>query len=593
MRHGSQVWFRLAALLSFFAGFSACTDRAPTEVGLRASSNSSTSVTVTSAAPNSTLQDTTLNVHVFGSGFDRGSKAQWAQSGVVSPDVTTNSTQYVSSTELAANITVAVTASPGSYDILVTTSHGTKGIGTELFTIASRPVTTVTVTPAAVTMASTSTFGLTATTYDHAGKVLTGRLVTWSTNNPSAATVSSTGLVTAQSPGSATITATSEGMSGTSAISVIAIPSGSLVFSALTTGSTHTCGIAGGAAYCWGYNSDGQVGNGPTSAAVPLPAPVSGGLSFAALSAGYWATCGIAASGPSYCWGANVTGLFGDGSQTNSLTPVPAASGLTLAALYQGDQHTCGLTAGGVAYCWGWNHYGQLGNGSTTDGPAPVAVSGGMAFATISTSGPADHTCGVTTGGSAYCWGFNQSGQIGAPTSGACTLPLNRRATVPCALAPVAVSGGLTFTAVSVGYSHTCGLTASGAAYCWGDNSTGELGDGTTTNRSVPVAVAGGLTFTAVSVGLRASCGLAPSGAMYCWGSNAHGDLGDGSNVTRTTPVPVLGGMTFATVGVGAGQVCGLTSGGTLYCWGENLRGQLGNGTTTDSYTPVKVAGQP
>ena len=284
MTHGSQLFFRLAALVSLVAGFSACTDRPPSVVGLRASSNSG-SVTVTSAAPDSTLQDTTLDVRVFGSGFDRGSKAQWAQSGVVSSNVTTNSTKYLSSTQLTANITVAITASTGRYDILVTTSQGIKGIGTELFTIASRPVATVTVTPATATMASTSTLGLTATTYDHAGKVLTGRFVTWATSNPAAATVSSTGLVTAQAPGTATITATSEGVSGTSAITVTAIPSGNLDFSSLTAGSTHTCGLAGGAAYCWGYNSDGQVGNGSTSAAVPLPTAVLGGLSFAALSA--------------------------------------------------------------------------------------------------------------------------------------------------------------------------------------------------------------------------------------------------------------------------------------------------------------------
>src|SRR5207302_10669128 len=117
MRHGAQVFVQLAATLSLVAALSACSDRTPTVVGLRASSSSGGSVTVTSAAPDSALQDTTINVHVFGSGFDRGSKAQWARSGVVSPNVTTNSTQYVSSTELAANITVAVTASPGSYDI--------------------------------------------------------------------------------------------------------------------------------------------------------------------------------------------------------------------------------------------------------------------------------------------------------------------------------------------------------------------------------------------------------------------------------------------------------------------------------------------
>ena len=598
MRYCSQLFIRLAAAFSLMAAFSACSDRAPTMAGLRASSSSGGSVTVTSANPNSAPQDTTIDVHVFGSGFDRGSNAQWAQSGVVSPNVTTNSTKYVSSTELAANITVAVTASTGSYDILVTTSHGIKGIGTELFTISSRPVATVTVSPAAVTMASTSTFGLTATTYDHAGKVLTGRFVTWTTSNAAAATVSSTGLVTAQAAGSATITATSEGVSGTSAITTTAIPTGSLVFSALSTGSKHVCGLTGGgAAYCWGFNYYGELGNGTITGSpndpTPLPGPVSGGLSFASLSAGFWATCGIATSGASYCWGQNVTGLFGDGTGNNSLTPVPAASGLALTVLTQGDQHTCGLTAAGTPYCWGWNHYGQLGVGTTMDSPVPVAVSGGLTFATINTSGPADHTCGLTIGGVAYCWGANGSGQIGAPTSDLCPSFSRKGSPSVCAMSPVAVSGGLTFSMVSAGASHTCGVTTGGATYCWGDNAGGELGDGTTTNRSTPVAVAGGLTFSAVSAGWGFSCGLTAGGAAYCWGANDHGQLGDGTNTGRTTPVAVLGGLSFATLRTGAYFVCGLTSGGTAYCWGSNLDGQLGDGATADSYTPVKVAGQP
>ena len=138
MRHGSHLFIPFAAAVSL-AAFSACSDRTTPVVGLRASSSGG-GVTVSSSNPNSALQDTTINVHVFGSGFDRGSKAQWAQSGVVSSNVTTNSTKYLSSTQLTANITVAITASTGRYDILVTTSQGIKGIGTELFTIASRPV---------------------------------------------------------------------------------------------------------------------------------------------------------------------------------------------------------------------------------------------------------------------------------------------------------------------------------------------------------------------------------------------------------------------------------------------------------------------
>jgi len=119
----------------------ACQDTAPTEApNAPRFSSASGSVTVTSTAPDSASQDTTLNVHVFGSGFDRGSNAQWAQSGVVSPNVTTNSTQFVSSQELVANITIAITASTGFYDVLVTTSKGQKGIGTELFTVKKKTV---------------------------------------------------------------------------------------------------------------------------------------------------------------------------------------------------------------------------------------------------------------------------------------------------------------------------------------------------------------------------------------------------------------------------------------------------------------------
>src|SRR5882672_9393859 len=194
----------LSALVLLAAVCSACSDHAPTAPGIRASPSGSGSVTVTSANPNNAPQDTTVNLHVFGSGFDRGSKAQWGQNGVASPEVTTNSTQYVSSTELIANITIASTATAGSYDIAVTTSKGIKGIGSELFIISARPVASVAVSPSTATMAVSSTFGLTATTYDKAGKVLTGRLVTLTTSDAAVATVSASGLVTALAQGSAT-----------------------------------------------------------------------------------------------------------------------------------------------------------------------------------------------------------------------------------------------------------------------------------------------------------------------------------------------------------------------------------------------------
>ena len=184
------------------------------------------------------------------------------------------------------------------------------------------------------------------------------------------------------------------------------------------------------------------------------------------------------------------------------------------------------------------------------------------------------HTCGVTTGGAAYCWGNDGSGLRSS--------------------SPLAVSGGLSFATVSAG-DHTCGVTTAGAAYCWGDNFFAQLGDGTTTTRTSPVAVLGGLTFATVSAGVSHTCGVTTAGAAYCWGSNATGQLGDGTTTRHMSPVAVAGGLTFAVVSAGDGgpHTCGVTLDGAAYRRGDNGFGQLGDGTGLDSNVPVRVAGQP
>src|SRR5207248_471869 len=160
-------------------------------------------------------------------------------------------------------------------------------------------------------------------------------------------------------------------------------------------------------------------------------------------------------------------------------------------------------------------------------------------------------TCGVTTSGTAYCWGS----VVGDSTI------TNR-------LVPTPVAGGLTFASVSAGVlAHTCGVTTGGVAYCWGGNLAGELGDGTTNMPEfVPTPVAGSLTFTTLSAGPGDTCGVTTSGAAYCWGYNAFGQLGDGTTISRLIPTPVTGGLTFAVVSAGVevetGHACGVTRGG-------------------------------
>ncbi|NBT26267.1 MAG: hypothetical protein EBT09_06875, partial [Actinobacteria bacterium] len=358
--------------------------------------------------------------------------------------------------------------------------------------------------------------------------------------------------------------------------------------SRLASGYGHTCGLASnGFTYCWGFNGSGELGDGSTTDRV-TPAAVAGGLKFASLSAAGQHTCGLVASGAAYCWGNNSHGQLGNGTagenwgdSANRMVPVAVTGGLTFTSIVAGRYHTCGLTLASTAYCWGDNSNGQLGDGTTGGGnltsrTAPVAVTGGLTFTSLVAG--LSYTCGLVSVGTAYCWGSNPWGNLGDGTTG------TDRPT------PVAVTGGLTFTSLVAGQSHTCGLSSGGAVYCWGMNAYGQIGDGTTAERLTPTAVTGGVAFTRLVRGSNHTCGLAAGGTVYCWGNNGTGQLGDGTQGTNSTaPVAATAGRTFTNLVGGDLHTCGLDSSGTVYCWGWNNYGQLGDGTTTDRRTPVQV----
>jgi alpha-tubulin suppressor-like RCC1 family protein len=301
------------------------------------------------------------------------------------------------------------------------------------------------------------------------------------------------------------------------------------------------------------------------------------------ITAGTYATCGIAAGSQAYCWGSNYQGTIGDGTTTLRTAPTPVAGGLSFAAITAGYDHACGLTVSGVAYCWGSNPYGQVGDGTFSSPRLVPTQVSGGLTFTMLESGTYQ-ACALVAGGAAYCWGINHNGRLGDGTT------INRSVPTP-------VIGGLSFTSIVSGDNHTCGLVSGGVAYCWGLNNHGQVGDGSLTDRYQPTPVAGGHTFTMLTLGYGDTCGLTESGEAFCWGANPFGELGDGSTTDRSLPTPVSGGVRFVSVSSGGFLSCGITPGGAAMCWGLNHdfegkgAGQLGDGTTIDRHVPTAVAG--
>jgi alpha-tubulin suppressor-like RCC1 family protein len=454
------------------------------------------------------------------------------------------------------------------------------------------PAVTYTITMAPATVAIGGSVPRTAAVKDGSGTVSTPTL-TWSSENPSVATVSAAGLVTGVTAGTVTLRASANGATGSTIVTVM-----NLAATDLFVGSRSGCAhIAGSALYCWGNNGAGVIGSlgddeicyvdlpCSTTPRVGVSAPL-----FTQLTMGAAHTCGITGAGIAYCWGRNDGNQLGAASSEScrvlaaalacSHAPVLVEGGHTFTVLSVGSEggQTCGLTADGEAWCWG--------SLPTSSIRAPVAVPGSLSFTSVLTG--TLHTCGLTAAGTAYCWGASDLGPIG--TSGAASPN------------PAAVSGGLVFTLLSAAYDHTCGIASTGAAYCWGANASGQLGDGTTTTRAAPTAVAGGISFATISAGHDHTCGVTPAGKAYCWGANEDaggnqgGQLGDGSKTSRLTPVPVSGGLTFAEVQATRNFTCGRTTSGRIYCWGGNRYGNLGIGAHGDFdfvTTPVGLAGLP
>jgi len=257
-----------------------------------------------------------------------------------------------------------------------------------------------------------------------------------------------------------------------------------------------------------------------------------------------------------------------------------------VSVLAAGDTHSCAITTAGETYCWGYNGSGQLGDNSTAKRLTPVDIVG-LSGEVAAISGGGNHTCALTTTGGAKCWGNNDYGQLGDNSTTDRLTPVDVCTDASCASPLSGVA------AISAGGYHTCALTTAGGVKCWGYNFFGQLGDNTATDSSTPVDVVGlSSGVAAISSGGEHTCALTTGGGVICWGSNGNGQLGDNLTGDSRTPVNVVG-LSSGVVAISTrfDHTCALTTTGGIKCWGFNYRGQLGDGTNTDQPAPVDVVG--
>ena len=369
---------------------------------------------------------------------------------------------------------------------------------------------------------------------------------------------------------------------------------------AISSGGRRTCVLTtAGGVQCWGANWAGQLGDG-TQRERRRPVNVVGlssGVQAIAVSGGAdheWHTCALTSAGGVKCWGDNDHGQLGDGTKTDRRVPVDVV-GLSsgVQAIAAGGRHTCALTTRGGVKCWGVNNRGQLGDGTPTDRRVPVDVVGlGSGVQAIAAGGR--HTCALTSAGGVKCWGDNGLGQVGEGSL-RMPFPMIRRWPVDV----VGLSSGV--YAIAAGRRHTCALTTRGGVKCWGSNGSGALGAPTRTPYQSPWVDVVGLSsgVQAIAASNYHTCALTNAGGVKCWGWNTNGQLGNGTttvgDAAKATPVDVVGlNSGVYAIAAGALHTCAITSSaegparqlsvgaepfaGGVKCWGANRSNQIGDG---------------
>jgi alpha-tubulin suppressor-like RCC1 family protein len=371
----------------------------------------------------------------------------------------------------------------------------------------------------------------------------------------------------------------------------------------VAAGGAHSCVVTSlGGVYCWGENSSGQLGddNAPADSATAVPAGDNGDLRGVAVqvAAGEAHTCALDYDGSVFCWGDNSAGQLGVGGGPDRPVPtqVTKLAGRVVVEITAGAEHSCAIDEQGLAWCWGDNSAGQLGNPdqpARSDEPVRVSTTTTMAGPVVDIDAGAYTTCAATTEGAAFCWGADSNGELGDS-------PALEDQDEPVEVATTGPLGGAEVRLIAVGGRHACSVDARGAGACWGQDA---LGAGAVGPQPEPVAVdtdgvLDGVRLDVLSAGGAHTCAVDTGGTAYCWGSDTYGQLGDGAaSADRDVPVLVAKGARAAAdlrdIDTGGRHTCALGDDGVAYCWGSDSSGQLGNGAAGASGVPAQVVGVP
>jgi alpha-tubulin suppressor-like RCC1 family protein len=457
------------------------------------------------------------------------------------------------------------------------------------------PSPTLTLRDTTLLTDETAVIGLTAV--DAKGNPIQNASIAWQSSAPLVVSVDGAGRLGALGLGTSVVTASYSGVTAHATITV------KPHFTQIATGEIHTCGISGrGDIYCWGTAFYGEMGPlagdctdrfgpGARCSAVPVR---SVGLRAASIVAGAMHTCALDDGGVAFCWGANFYGEGGTGSSANGIAaPTAVAGGLHFKQIVAGRMHTCGITTSDDAYCWGWDQDGQLGAGDVSSercrffdndpcSRTPRLVVGGHKWTELAATDRA--TCGITTAGELFCWGLDVGGSDGMY----CQLEGNNEG---CIRTPRLIASARPYRHVSIGGTHRCEQAMDGTLDCWGANYLGAFGNGTEAASALPVTAAGGAAYASFAATRTGTCALAADGRAQCWGPGEYGAVGNGSWAKALSPVDVAGGHHFTALASSGSSdwVCGIAEQGRAYCWGFGLFGQLGGGLFDSQPQPVPV----